>query len=230
MKKLAHALILTGLMAMPALAMAAEDSPHTITGNVGFFSDYAFRGVSQTDEGPAIQGGFDYAHSSGFYLGTWGSNVELGDASMEWDVYGGYNGKITNDLGYTVGLLQYFYPDLSDADTLEVNAGLSYKWFGLKASYSLTDYFGFADSDGTVYWDASFNYELPAAVMLGLHYGYTTGEGDQEDYADYKVGVSKAFGGFNVGLAYVATDDDGEDFYGNKIADDRFILSVGKTF
>lgn len=229
MKKLALALVLNGLVGVPALAIAAEEGPHSLTGNLGFFSDYAFRGVSQTDEDPAIQGGFDYAHSSGFYLGTWGSNVEFGDANMEWDVYGGYNGKITEDLGYTVGLLQYFYPDLSDADTLEVNAGVSYKWFGLKASYSVTDYFGAPDSDGTIYWDASFNYELPAAYMLGLHYGYTTGEGAQDDYADWKLGVSKEFAGFNVGLAYVATNDDGEDLYG-KYADDRFIVSIGKSF
>lgn len=229
MKKIALALVLNGLVGVPALALAAEESPHTLTGNLGFVSDYAFRGVSQTDEDPAIQGGFDYSHSSGFYLGTWGSNVEFGDANMEWDVYGGYNGKITEDLGYTVGLLQYFYPDLSDADTLEVNAGVSYKWFALKASYSVTDYFGAPDSDGTIYWDASFNYELPAAVMLGLHYGYTTGEGAQDDYADWKLGVSKEFGGFNVGLAYVATNDDGEELYG-KYADDRFIVSIGKSF
>lgn len=226
MKKLAYALVLTGLVAMPALA---EDSPHSITGNLGFFSDYAFRGVSQTDEDPAIQGGFDYAHASGFYLGTWGSNVEFGAANMEWDVYGGYKGQITSDLAFDVGLLQYFYPDLSDADTLEVYAGVSYKWFGLKASYSATDYFGAADSDGTVYWDASFSYELPAAIVLDLHYGFTSGSGAQEDYADYKVGVSKEFGGFNLGLAYVATDDDGEDLYG-QYADGRFILSVVKEF
>ena len=148
---------------------------------------------------------------------------------MEWDVYGGYSGKIAGDLGYNVGLLQYFYPGLSDADTLEVYAGVTWKGFGLKASYSATDYFGAADSDGTVYWDASFNYELPAAVVLGLHYGYTAGEGAQADYADWKIGVSKEFGGFNFGLAYVATDDDGEGLYG-KYADDRVIVSVGKTF
>ena len=230
MKKLAHAVVAAGLAGVSGLVMAAEESsPHSLSGNLGFFSDYAFRGVSQTDEDPAIQGGFDYAHASGFYLGTWGSNVEFGDANMEWDVYGGYSGKIAGDLGYNVGLLQYFYPGLSDADTLEVYAGVTWKGFGLKASYSATDYFGAADSDGTVYWDASFNYELPAAVMLGLHYGYTVGAGAQADYADWKIGVSKEFGGFNFGLAYVATDDDGEGLYG-KYADDRVIVSVGKTF
>ncbi|HMM46910.1 MAG TPA: TorF family putative porin [Thiobacillaceae bacterium] len=226
MKKLVTALVLPCFAAMPAFA---DGSPHSITGNVGFVSDYAFRGVSQTDEGPAIQGGFNAAHARGFYLGTWGSNVEFGDANMEWDVYGGYQGKIAGDLGFDVGLLQYFYPGFSDADTLEAYGALNYKWFGLKASYSTTDYFGAPDSDGTMYWDASFNYELPAAVMLGLHYGATAGSGAQGDYTDYRLSLAKEAGGFNLGVAYVATDSDGKGLYGD-YADDRFIVSVGKTF
>lgn len=227
MKKLVHSLVLCGLVSGSAVAMA-EDSPHSITGNLSFVSDYQFRGVSQTDEDPAIQGGFDYAHASGFYLGTWASNVEFGNANMEWDVYGGYSGSV-GDIGYNVGLLQYFYPDNSDADTLEVYGGVTYKGFGLKASYSTTDYFGAPDSDGTIYWDASYGYTFENGFGINLHYGYTSGEGDQEDYADWKVGVTKDVSGFTLGLAYVGTDSDGEDFYG-KYADDRFIVSVAKTF
>ena len=65
---------IAGAFALPGAVMAeAAASPHTITGNVGFMSDYSVRGLSQTLEEPAIQGGFDYAHSSGLYLGTWGS-------------------------------------------------------------------------------------------------------------------------------------------------------------
>lgn len=226
-------LLLLAAATAPMMAQAAE-SPHSFTANVGLYSDYAFRGVSQTDENPAIQGGFDYAHSSGFYLGTWASNVTekfLNGANIEMDFYGGYAGSV-GDFGYNVGLLQYYYPGQYsglDIDTLEAYAGVTWKWFGLKASYSIDDYFGATNSDGTVYWDASFNYELPAEVMFGLHYGYTAGEGAQDDYADYKVSLSKEFGGFNFGVAYVATDDDGEDLYGD-YADDRFIVSVSKSF
>ena len=54
----------------PPAPAAEPASPHTLTGNLGFFSDYRFRGISQTAKNPAIQGGFDYAHSSGFYAGT----------------------------------------------------------------------------------------------------------------------------------------------------------------
>ncbi len=65
----------------------------TISGNVALATDYAFRGVSQTDESPALQGGFDATFGdSGFYAGTWASNINFGTggANLELDVYGGY--------------------------------------------------------------------------------------------------------------------------------------------
>ena len=223
MKKLSYLLILSGLVSVSAIA---ADSPHSVTGNLYLVSDYQFRGVSQTDEDPAIQGGFDYAHSSGFYLGVWASNVEFGAANSEWDVYGGYAGS-AGDLGYNVGLLQYIYPDYSDAGTTEVYAGVTYKQFGLKASYTVSDeYFDVTNSDGTVYWDATANFALPAGFTLGLHYGYTAGSGDQIDYSDWKIGINKELAGFNVGLAYVDTD---ESSFG-RFGDERVILSIGKSF
>lgn len=222
MKKLPYLLILSGLFSVPAMA---ADSPHTFTGNLNFVSDYQFRGISQTDQDPAIQGGFDYAHSSGFYLGTWASNVDFGAANSEWDVYGGYAGSM-GDIAYNVGLLQYIYPDYSDAGTTEAYAGITYKQFGLKASYTISDdYFHMGNGDGTVYWDATANFDLPAGFTLGLHYGYIAGAGGQPDYADWKVGVNKAVGGFNVGLAYTDTD-----LGASNLDDERIILSIGKTF
>ena len=84
----------------PATAAASAPEPDwTGTGNVGLFSQYVFRGLTQTNQKPAIQGGFDLAHKSGFYVGTWASNINwVSDAvpppnsvsaSMEWDFYGG---------------------------------------------------------------------------------------------------------------------------------------------
>src|SRR2546428_12277993 len=58
-----------------AAAPAEPASPHTLSSNIGFFSDYVFRGISYTRERGAVQGGFDYSHSSGIYLGVWASNV-----------------------------------------------------------------------------------------------------------------------------------------------------------
>src|SRR5262245_1132565 len=134
---------------------AAEEpkSPHTLTGNVGLFSQYIFRGLTQTDRDPAIQGGFDYSHESGFYLGTWASNIRwlrdfgsyTNGGSMEWDFYGGYKGTFgKSDFGFDVGLLQYWYPGdaapgLEKADTLELYGALTWKWASAKYSYSLDD-------------------------------------------------------------------------------------------
>jgi uncharacterized protein (TIGR02001 family) len=114
----------------PAAAAPAETPEHNITGNIGLFSQYIFRGLTQTDRDPALQGGFDYAHSSGFYAGTWASNISwlkenastpaagpgtgvMGTysrgGSLEWDFYGGYKGTI-GDFGYDLGTLYYWYP------------------------------------------------------------------------------------------------------------------------
>jgi uncharacterized protein (TIGR02001 family) len=109
-------------------APAAPASPHTFTGNVGLYSQYIFRGLTQTDRQPAIQGGFDYAHSSGFYLGTWASNISwlkenlsappatitgqyASGGSAEIDFYGGYKSTFgKTDFTYDIGLLFYWYP------------------------------------------------------------------------------------------------------------------------
>lgn len=190
-------------MLLPVVAMAADEpaSPHTITGNVGVYSQYIFRGLTQTNTDPAIQGGLDYAHSSGFYLGAWGSNVSwlrenasVGvppavagsynqGGSLELDLYGGYKGSIgASDFTYDVGVLRYWYPgDLTPvaapfynikADTTEVYAALGWKWLSAKYSHSLGDTFGVDDASGTYYLDLSATIPLAeSGVTLGLHYG-----------------------------------------------------------
>src|SRR5262249_42424719 len=118
------------------LAQAADPTPeHTLTGNVGFYSQYIFRGLTQTDRDPALQRGSDYSHSSGFYLGTWGSNISwLRDGgayrnggSLEWDFYGGYKWGFAPDWTLDLGGLYYWYPGdanpgLPKADTFELYA------------------------------------------------------------------------------------------------------------
>lgn len=253
MKKIVSALMVAGLASVSGVAMAAEASPHTLTGNVGFASDYRFRGISQTYEDPAIQGGFDYAHSSGFYLGTWGSNVEslsLNGANMEWDVYGGYTFNV-GDVAVNVGGLYYWYPSQTnnavDIDTFEVYAGATWKWLNVKYSHSTTELFGIIDSENSGYLEANVNVPLPADVTLGLHYGYQGVAGsiagtDNDSYSDWKISVSKPILGFNVSLAYVDTDVDSTNvtWGGNTavtkgtdvedLTDGTVVLTVGKTF
>jgi hypothetical protein len=120
-------------------------------------SDYRFRGISQTYRGPAIQGGIDYAHDSGFYVGNWNSNVSSlvysGGAGIEMDFYGGWK-KAFGDFGLDVGFIYYYYPNAEwnsnvgstngtkKFDNQEVYVGGSWKWISAKYSYALSDYFG----------------------------------------------------------------------------------------
>ncbi|OZA26837.1 MAG: hypothetical protein B7X93_10280 [Hydrogenophilales bacterium 17-61-9] len=245
MKKLVHALVWVGLAGTPAMAVAAETSAHEVTGNVSLNTDYRYRGVSQTFKGPAIQGGFDYAHSSGAYLGAWASNVDsefLNGANVELDVYGGYSGTVSDDLSYNVGGLYYYYPgQFSGTDkinTFEVYAGGTWKWLNVKYSHATTKFFGVDDSKNAYYLEANVTVPLPMDIDLGLHVGHQEVKGANGfDYNDWKVGLSKEIGGFNVGLAYVDTDfnkADGSftrsDGKTRNLAGATVVLSVGKSF
>lgn len=243
MKKIVSACVLAGMVGAP-VAVSAAESAHEITGNVSLNTDYRFRGVSQTFEGPAIQGGFDYAHKSGVYLGTWASNVQeefLNGANIEIDVYGGYSGNITDDLSFDVGGLYYYYPgqnsNTTSINTFEVYAGATWKWINVKYSHSTGKFFGLADSKNSYYIEANVSVPLPMDMTLDLHYGHQEIKGSgNDDYADWKIGVSKTMGGFDFGLAYVDTDISGggaftrADGKTKKLADGTVVFSIGKSF
>jgi hypothetical protein len=153
---------------MPVMAAEAPAAP-AITGNVGFVSDYVFNGISQNYRSPALQGGFDYAAENGLYIGTWASNVsgnQYTNASMEWDMYAGYNGKVNDDLGYQVGLMSVMYPGGKTAnsdtsvykkwDTSEAILGATWKSLNVKLTYTLTDWYGINTSGYLpTLWDAA---------------------------------------------------------------------------
>ena len=124
-------LLATALLAGSSAAMAE------ITANVAAASDYFFRGVSQTGGSAAVQGGLDYGHESGFYLGTWLSNVNFADAEVDW--YGGYAGELGNGLGYDIGALYYYYPGKGDEelDYAEVSVSGSYNMFNAGLAYTV---------------------------------------------------------------------------------------------
>jgi uncharacterized protein (TIGR02001 family) len=218
-----------------APAPAAPPPPeHTFTGNFGIYSEYIFRGISQTAGKAAIQGGFDYAHASGFYAGTWGSNISwLADfgvysrSSLEWDFYAGFKNTIgDSDFSYDVGTIYYYYPGerlsgVVSADTWEAYAALNWKWLGAKVSYNFDDYFGARPTgektDGTLYWDLYANIPLgESGVTIGLHYGILDvshdASGDFEaSYEDWRAGLAYTvpeglFKGFEVGAYYTGNN------------------------
>lgn len=252
MRKLTQSLLIAGVIGVPAFVAAspvlAEEAAATspISANVTLASEYVYRGISQTREKLAIQGGFDYAHSSGLYIGTWGSNISwLEDAgagassSMELDIYGGYKGKVNDDLSYDVGYLRYQYPGSYPAgfvspNTDELYAAGTYKMFTLKYSHSISNLFGYADSKGSGYLDASASFELMSGLTLGVHAGHQKIKNWSDfSYTDYKIGLTKDFGaGLSVTGAYIDTNAN-DNLYtvkGTRIADSRFVLSVTKAF
>ncbi|HQS98698.1 MAG: hypothetical protein B7Y26_05750 [Hydrogenophilales bacterium 16-64-46] len=227
MKKIVSALMLAGLVGTPAVVMA-EDSPHTLSGNVTLTSDYVFRGISQTGGDPAIQGGLDYTHASGIYLGTWASNVGwiedyqgYASGNMEIDLYGGYRGAL-GPVSYDVGIIGYFYPgDEAGAvtgDTTELYVGMGWKWFSAKYSYSISDEtFGFANSDGSDYLEINASYPVgESGLTLGAHWGTFSFENNgAQDYDDWKISATYDMGklsglmsGVTLGVAYTDTDAD----------------------
>jgi uncharacterized protein (TIGR02001 family) len=231
MKTKLVALAVAGVLSSPALVMAEGTSP--LTFNLGVTSDYLFRGVSQTHGKPAIQAGVDYAFSNGLYVGAWASNItwvkdNWGKGSLEIDVYGGYKGSITGDLGYDVGYITYNYPGKGDAfayyanpNTQEIYFGLSYKWLSAKYSYATSSHFigwgvgadGFGKSRGSDYIELNANYDMGDGWTLIGHVGHqkvkgfiaTPGVLESADYTDWKIGVSKDVGFGIVSLAYSDT-------------------------
>ncbi|MDP2785208.1 MAG: TorF family putative porin [Sulfurimicrobium sp.] len=251
MRKLTQALLIAGVVGVPAFAaapaIAGEAAASPISANVTLASEYVYRGISQTREKLALQGGFDYAHASGLYAGVWGSNIswleDLGagvnSSSMELDLYAGYKGKISDDFSYDVGYLRYEYPASYPAgfvspNTDELYVAGSYKMFTLKYSHSISNLFGYTDSRGSSYLDASANFELMSGLTLGVHAGHQKIKNWSDfSYTDYKLSLTKDFGGgLSVAGAYIDTNAD-DNLYtvkGTKIADSRFVLSVTKTF
>jgi uncharacterized protein (TIGR02001 family) len=236
MKKSLLAALLATAFAAPVMAQTAATAPEAapapaLTGNFGIFSSYRFRGIDQTFGKPALQGGIDYAHSSGFYVGNWNSNVSSGagypDGNLEMDFYGGYKHAF-GDFGLDVGALYYYYPgsqargissgkNTGVVDNKELYIAGSWKFLSLKYNYALDDYFGArggVDGDkstrGTGYLDFTANYDLGAGWGVNGHVGNLAAKNiTNGSYTDWKLGVTKDLSGWVVGLAYIDTNAKG---------------------
>jgi uncharacterized protein (TIGR02001 family) len=207
------------LLAMAGLAGAGEFS---VTPAV--VSDYDFRGATRTDEDPAFQLGANYRFDNGFYVGAWGSTLKYPDPSddVEIDLFGGYAGE-TDLFGYDVGVNWYTYPGISDANTVEVYAGLSKDWLSAKLWYS-PDYAS-SDEDG-FYLEANAAYPIAAVEGLSLlaHVGRTFGDasGSFVKTLDYSVGVGYSIANVDFAVKYVDTNKSSLDA-------DRVWASVSTT-
>jgi uncharacterized protein (TIGR02001 family) len=251
MKKTGLAIAIS-LLATSSVVFAEETNEETFygftpTASVSLTTDYMWRGVSQTNNDPAIQGAFDLSHESGLYLGVWGSNVEFGDqkTSMELDAYVGFSrdtnfgGQLPFTINYDLGVAHYEYTASSPANFTELYFGASVSPFE-HFNFSTYYYYGLKihGVKPGEYTDISADYtflpETPYAFTVLAHGGYynqknTDSYGD--DYWDWKIGVSKDIGGFNIEVAYFDTDNPGGGgIYGGSqsLNDSRIVATISR--
>jgi len=213
MRKSILSLSVAAALAVPMLAAAQSASP--VTGNMSLVSEYRFRGIDQTFGKPALQGGFDYAHSSGVYLGNWNSNVNpaagFNGANLEMDFYGGWK-KSFGDFGVDVGLIYYYYPGSTPSiDNTEIYLGGSWKTLSAKYYHATDDYFGVPNSKNSNYLDFAYTHDFGGGFGLVAHYGIFKFKNVTDgDYNDWKLGVTYDLKGWILGAAYVDTDAKGD--------------------
>jgi uncharacterized protein (TIGR02001 family) len=220
-------------------AMAEDSIPGDFSTTVGFVSEYSFRGISQSNEGPALQGSIDWSHDSGFYAGVWGSSVEFTDASLETDIYAGYTGEV-GGLTYDVGAIYYAYPG-ADVEDNQYNfvegalaLGYDFDVAALSASVNYSpDYF--AGSGDATYVAANLDVPLPFLpfdTALNASVGHQWVEHEDvfgvEDYMDWGIGLTANIEGFDLGVRYIDTnlDETSECLDG---CEERVIVSLSKT-
>lgn len=234
-------------------AIAADPArDYTIDANIGAVSDYRFRGIEQSAGGPSVQGGVDFSHKNGVYLGVWAANnvkwiKEFNGASTgeyEIDLYGGYKFEA---LGFNIdiGAISYLYPgndsggtstlggtvNYSKADTTEGYIGVSYDILTLKYSQSFGDSFGNKDTNGSRYWDFSANFDLGNGFTLTPHLGLqsiptnsTSNTANTANYTDYALTLSKRLdNGLSASIAAIGSDAK-QSYYSNTFTNNgRFL-------
>ena len=249
MKKTLLAVTLAALTSGAATTVLAADpkAPEpefTLSANVALVSDYRFRGLSQTNRKPALQGGFDFEHKSGFYAGNWNSSISwitdagnLGASSgLESDFYLGYATEAAG-FGIDVGNIYYYYAGSNingNVPTNEVYLGLSYGPVTLKTSYTTSKgYFSAADSRGTLYYSLAAEIPVSDAVSLTAAYGYTQGKGGMavSKGSDYLVGVAFDIGqGWSLGLSVIGASGNYKAFTnGAANGNSQAVLSISRS-
>jgi len=234
----------------------AEDSPHSFSANVAIATDYVFRGISQTNEDPAIQGGFDYgfdfSEPAAFYAGVWASNVEfnenfgalsfLNEATIEIDYYGGFNGQFMG-VDWDIGGLYYQYPRSSSSladDYAEGYGSFGYAFGPVDAKAGLNyspDYVA-GSGDSTWLYGELGTSALPAGFGLSFHFGRLWIQDNltfgTPDYNEWSVGISQSPGHFwdklsfmTLELKYIDTDlTKSECFAGGSLCEGRIVFMV----
>ena len=213
-------------------------------------SDYVFRGISNTDGDPAIQGSFDYEHETGLYAGAWASNVKfrenagmdavdtVQEATIEIDYYAGFAGEFGNGISWDIGALYYSYPGAEndlDYDYWEAMGALGHTFealtlepeIGAEVYYS-PEYFG--NSGDATYVSGMLGLSLPREFGLNFSIGRQWFHDDSSlNYTDWKVGITRTLRGFDLEVAYTDTDLSKADCDDTDICEGRAVLSISRT-
>ena len=234
------------VLSLVVLAASGLASAYEFSGNVALSSDYRFRGISQIDRSPAISGGFDISFDSGWYAGTWASNVGTwSNGAIEIDYYGGYSFDLADGVGADVGVLYYNYPkdgNSPDLDYVEVYGSIAFGSATLGFNYS-PDYFAETDSFWYVY--GGYEFAISDTFSIGAHIGYNAFAdedafasfmGDdpailgEDGYLDYNVSLNAALALVDLSLAVVATDlDEDQCFAGSDLCEESLVLTISKS-
>ena len=230
LNRTALASMAAGAIGALAIGLAPAASAQEFSGNVTLVSDYSFRGQSQTGRDAAIQGGFDLGFDSGFYIGTWASNVNFGPysdgadptyTSMELDLYAGFSGEMSEGSTWDVSIIRFEYPNEGVADYIEVALAFSFGDFSVGANYS-PEYLG-EGGDTFLYPYVGYSFGLGESATLDVSVGQ--GIGDTGDHLDYSITLGAPVAGLDFGIGVVGTniDDSGPGDEG------RLILSLSKS-
>lgn len=229
----AVALMTVGLAGGLAGAVQAEEAaddgiPGEFSATVGLYSDYVFRGISFSDEDPAIQGSLTWTHEAGVYAGVWATNGEFGTGgSIEADYYIGYGNEV-NGISYDISAVYYTFPgDEADGDYIEFIGKAGYD-LGVAAiaggvGYTPSGQDAFAGEEA-FYLFSDLEVPVPnTPLSAAFHIGYTDIDGGS--YVDYSAGLYAAVAGLDIGVVFIDTD-----IKGLGTADSRVVFSVSKSF
>ncbi len=215
----------------------AQQKSTDVNLNLKLASEYVFRGISQTDEKPAIQADFSIFTPASVYAGVWVSNVDkpwggvynkgFSNEDIEYDLYFGHISRSPDGKGnFDVGLIRYgFAPDDDDRSWSEAYLGVSHSGLALKMSVHLEG------AEMGNYYEASYRGSVKKYFDYSVHYGYYDLDVKLRgflSYADFNAGISKTIKGYKMELKYFKNDKDGEGRYLD-VADDRFVVSVSKN-
>lgn len=247
MNKRVVSLVAVPLLALSQGALAQTPAPapapeSTLAFNVGAVTEYRYRGISQTRLKPALQGGIDYSHASGLYVGFWGSTIKWikdagGDANAELDFYGGYKTTL-GDVGLDVGVLRYQYPShklVVSPNTTELYLAGTVGPVTLKYSNSTSNLFGFANSKRSGYLDLTANFDMGNGWTLTPHVGHQKVKNNgPASYTDYSLTVAKDLGsGLSASAMLVGTDADKAVYVapsGKFLGKSALVLGIKYTF